>query len=117
MLRQLSYAIKNQLKAPKAPYQGLWDESSLLGAFLPFAGSLWHKDKKPLLGRSRHQVENTERNVAIITMKCSIPFSYIQSLLQYLKQTSALQVRDSNVADTGSLMLEENAPDQMDGTK
>ena len=26
MLRQLSYAIKNQLKAPKAPYKGLWDE-------------------------------------------------------------------------------------------
>ena len=28
------YAIKNQLKAPKAPYSG---------HFLPFAGSLWHK--------------------------------------------------------------------------
>ena len=26
LLRQLSYAIKNQLKAPKAPYLGLWDE-------------------------------------------------------------------------------------------
>ena len=26
LLRQLSYAIKNQLKAPKAPYKGLWDE-------------------------------------------------------------------------------------------
>ena len=25
LLRQLSYAIKNQLKAPKAP-RGLWDE-------------------------------------------------------------------------------------------
>ena len=35
MLRQLSYAIKNQLKAPKAPY---W------GHFFLFAGSLWHKD-------------------------------------------------------------------------
>ena len=30
MLRQLSFAMKNQLKAPKAPYQG---------RFLPFAGS------------------------------------------------------------------------------
>ena len=28
LLRQLSYAIKNQLKAPKAPYKGLWDEMS-----------------------------------------------------------------------------------------
>ena len=36
LLRQLSYIIKNQLKAPKAPYQG---------HFLPFAGSLWHKDR------------------------------------------------------------------------
>ena len=26
LLRQLSYAIKNHLKAPKASYQGLWDE-------------------------------------------------------------------------------------------
>ena len=26
LLHQLSYAIKNQLKAPKAPYLGLWDE-------------------------------------------------------------------------------------------
>ena len=26
LLHQLSYAIKNQLKAPKAPYSGLWDE-------------------------------------------------------------------------------------------
>ena len=26
LLRQLSYAIKNQLKAPKTPYWGLWDE-------------------------------------------------------------------------------------------
>ena len=26
VLRQLSYAIKSQLKAPKAPYLGLWDE-------------------------------------------------------------------------------------------
>ena len=26
LLRQLSYALKNQLKAPKAPYKGLWDE-------------------------------------------------------------------------------------------
>ena len=34
LLRQLSNAIKTQLKAPKAPY---------LGHFLPFAGSLWHK--------------------------------------------------------------------------
>ena len=36
MLRQLSYAIKNQLKATKAPYKG---------HFLPFVGSLWHKDR------------------------------------------------------------------------
>ena len=26
MLRQLSCAIKNQLKATKAPYEGLWSE-------------------------------------------------------------------------------------------
>ena len=26
LLHQLSYAIKSQLKAPKAPYKGLWDE-------------------------------------------------------------------------------------------
>ena len=26
LLHQLSYAIKNQLKAPKAPSRGLWDE-------------------------------------------------------------------------------------------
>ena len=32
MLRQLSYAIKNQFKAPKAPTGG------------PFAGSLWDKE-------------------------------------------------------------------------
>ena len=38
MLRQLSYAIKNQLKAPKAPYYG---------HFLPFAGSLWHMVRWP----------------------------------------------------------------------
>ena len=35
MLCQLSYAIKNQLKAPKAPNQH----------FLPLAVSLWHKDR------------------------------------------------------------------------
>ena len=29
--RQLSYAIKNQLKAPKAPIGGLWDEIPPLG--------------------------------------------------------------------------------------
>ena len=34
LLHQLSYAIKNQLKALKAPY---W------GHFLPFAGYLCHK--------------------------------------------------------------------------
>ena len=34
MLRQLSYAIKNQLKAPKAPYEM---------HFLPFLASLSHK--------------------------------------------------------------------------
>ena len=34
MLRQLSYAIKNQLKTPNAPYKG---------HFLPFAGSLRYK--------------------------------------------------------------------------
>ena len=38
LLRQLSYAIKNQFKAPKAR-----DEIPLLGHFLTFAGSLWHK--------------------------------------------------------------------------
>ena len=26
LLRHLSYAIKNHLKAPKVPYKGLWDE-------------------------------------------------------------------------------------------
>ena len=31
LLRQLSYAIKNQLKAPKAPIGGLWDEIPPLG--------------------------------------------------------------------------------------
>ena len=36
LLRQLSYAKKNQLKAPKAPYQE---------HFLPLAVSLWHKDR------------------------------------------------------------------------
>ena len=36
----LLYAIKNQLKAPKAPYQG---------HFLHFGGSLWHKEKKDSL--------------------------------------------------------------------
>ena len=34
LLRQLSYAIKNQLKTPNAPYKG---------HFLPFAGSLRYK--------------------------------------------------------------------------
>ena len=38
LLRQLSYAIKTQIKAPEVPYWGL---------FLPFAGSLGHKDKEP----------------------------------------------------------------------
>ena len=38
LLRQLCYAIKNQL-ASKAPYQGLWNAKQLL------AGSLWHKDR------------------------------------------------------------------------
>ena len=33
LLRQLSLAIKTQLKATKAPYKG---------HFLPFAASLWH---------------------------------------------------------------------------
>ena len=35
LLRQLSYAIKNQLKSPKAYCVGFF--------FFPFAGSLWHK--------------------------------------------------------------------------
>ena len=40
MLRQFSYAIKNQLKAPKTPDMG---RNTLIGRyFLPFAGSLWH---------------------------------------------------------------------------
>ena len=34
MLRQLSYPIKNQLKAPEAPFEG---------HFLSFTGSFWHK--------------------------------------------------------------------------
>ena len=29
LLQQISYAIKNQLKATKAPYEGLWDEIPL----------------------------------------------------------------------------------------
>ena len=36
MLRQLSHAMKNQLKAPKAPKHG---------HFLSFAVYLWHKDR------------------------------------------------------------------------
>ena len=48
LLRQLSYAIKNQLKAPKAPY---WRH------FLPSAGSLWHKDRYNL-SRSISQMLN-----------------------------------------------------------
>ena len=35
LVRQLSYTIKTQLKAPKVPY---------FGHFLPFAVSLWYKD-------------------------------------------------------------------------
>ena len=36
LLCQLSYTIKTQLKAPKVPY---------FGHFLPFAVSLWYKDR------------------------------------------------------------------------
>ena len=44
-LDQLSYAIKNQLKAPKAPYLGLWDE-------IPLRGGL-HAQKGSIRGRWR----------------------------------------------------------------
>ena len=48
LFRQHSYAIKNQLKAPKAPYWGLWDEMPpTRGISCLFAGSSWHKDKEP----------------------------------------------------------------------
>ena len=45
LLRQLSYAIKNQLVASKAPYYGLWNAKyPHWGVFcLLLAGSLWHK--------------------------------------------------------------------------
>ena len=41
LLRQLSYAIKNQLKAPKGALGR--NISTSLNYFLPFTGSLWHK--------------------------------------------------------------------------
>ena len=45
LLRQLSYAIKNQLVASKAPIGGLWNAKyPHWGVFcLLLAGSLWHK--------------------------------------------------------------------------
>ena len=47
LLRQPSYAIKNQLKAPKAPYLGLWDEMPPTRGFscLSFVASLRHEDR------------------------------------------------------------------------
>ena len=46
LLRQVSYAIKNQLGHPKPPTRGFGTQNTPRGVFcLLLSGSLWHKDR------------------------------------------------------------------------
>ena len=75
LLRQTSYAIKNQLKASKAPligaflafYRSLWhkgnfhSESIYYSAIVPWADSLWHRSAGGAIHRikPRYWIEKT----------------------------------------------------------